>query len=351
MISEIRLEQEGVNDACATVTAWFVVDGQRVTEGDALLEIETSKVTVEITAPGDGYVVPAVPVRHEAQVGDVVAFVCANDDDLDEARTRRVRPAAAEPSDAGAQRFSPAALDYVQEHSIPLDAFDGTSVVTLRDAEAAAKALTSAAAEPLGRAKALEVERLTKANVLNASITVQFDGAAVRKRAAGAPVPSMRLLAIVVHAIASALREFPALNAWFDDGVRAHSTIEVGIAIDLDDGLKVGVVHNADKLDLAATEARVGELISRYLNGALTVSDVTGGGVTVSDLSMEDVLFFQPLLNDGQALAIGLGGDRVLPGEPITITATFDHRVTTGREVSQFLNRCRHTMTDHEEIP
>jgi hypothetical protein len=260
---------------------------------------------------------------------------------------------AAEPSDAdtGAQRFSPAALDYVRKHSIPMDVFDGSAVITLRDAESAARAVVSATTEPLSRAKALEVERLTRANVLNAAITVQFDGAAVRERAAGAPVPSVRLLAIVVRAVAVALQEFPALNAWFDGGVRTHSGIAVGIAIDLDDGLKVGVVHDADQLDRAATEARVSELISRYLNGELIVSDVTGGGVTVSDLSMEDVLCFQPLLNDGQALAVGVGGDRALPGEPITITATFDHRVTTGREVSQFLNRCRRAMTDREEIP
>ncbi|MET8760747.1 2-oxo acid dehydrogenase subunit E2 [Lentzea sp. NPDC004782] len=340
MITEIKLKQEGANDESAVVLGWFVEDGQRVDEGDVLLEVETSKVTVEIQAPSAGYVVPAVALRHEARVGEVVAYVCADEGELADARARRVQEAEPAP-EADGQRVSPAALRYAQEHGVELSQFAGQPVVTLQDVQSAGSA------EPLSRAKELEVRRLAEANVLNAAISVQFEGAGVREFAAKATVPSVRLLATVVHSVASALAEFPNLNSWFDNGIRTHESIDVGIAIDLDDSLKVGVVHEADRLDLDATERRLGELVSRYLNDELTVSDVTGGGVTISDLSMEDVLSFQPLLNHGQALAIGLGGDRTLPGAPICVTATFDHRVTTGREVSQFLNRCRHLVTGY----
>ena len=83
--------------------------------------------------------------------------------------------------------------------------------------------------------------------------------------------------------------------------------------------MKVGVVHEADRLEPAQIERRIGELVTGYLSG---------GAVTISDLSVEDVLMFQPLLNDRQGLAIGMGGDRNLPGRPLSLTATFDHRVT-----------------------
>jgi pyruvate/2-oxoglutarate dehydrogenase complex dihydrolipoamide acyltransferase (E2) component len=357
MITEIRLEQESVNDTSAVVLGWFISDGQRVSAGDTLLEAETSKVTFEVEAPAEGYVVPAVPVRHEARIGDVLALLCEAEDELAAARARRTEtgPEAAEPaagSTAGGQRFSPAALTYAREHGIPLERFAGMPVVTMHDVRAAAATAAGTPdgdVEPLSRNKALEVDRLAAANGLNAALSIQFDGTEVRRRAAGADVPSLRLLAIAVHGVAGALAAFPRLNGWYDEGaggIRRHETVAVGIAIDLDDELKVGVVHDADQLDLPAVEHRIGELVNRYLNDELTIADVSGGSTTVSDLSMEDILVFQPLLNHAQALAIGLGGDRSLPGTPISLTATFDHRVASGREVSRFLNLCRRIITE-----
>ena len=87
------------------------------------------------------------------------------------------------------------------------------------------------------------------------------------------------------------------------------------------------------------------ELVSRYVDGTLTPADVAESSLTISDLSMENVLFFQPLLNHRQALALGVGGDLELPGQPLTLTATFDHRVTSGREVSAFLATIRRLLT------
>lgn len=342
MITEVRLPKETPNDTSAVVVCWLVEDGQRVMAGDALVEVETSKVTMEIPAPAGGYVVSAVPPRHEAAVGDVLAYLCGERDELDDARARRGAPAAASgAADGDGQRFSPAALSYLAEHDISRERFAGLPVVTLDDVRRAA-----AAAEPPSPAKRLEIERLTRANVLNASLSVQFDGTAARDWAASAEVPSIRLLAAIVFATARSLTEYPELNAWFDGGLRGHEDIGVGIAVDLDDGLKVGVVHGAARLDVAGIERRIGRIISGYLNDTLTLADVTGGTVTVSDLSVEDVLMFQPLLNDRQGLAVGVGGDRALPGRPLTLTATFDHRLTTGRTVSRFLAACRRSLDE-----
>jgi 2-oxoglutarate dehydrogenase E2 component (dihydrolipoamide succinyltransferase) len=354
VITEVRLPKEDANDSTAVVVAWPVRDGQPVAAGDPLVEVETSKVTAEIVASADGYVVPAAPLGYEAKVGDVLAYLCADRDELEEARARlsRTRGAAAM-ADPGSeeQRFSPAALAYLAEQGIPRERFADLAIVTLgdvRDAVADQQPGDGAApaSERLSRAKSLEIERLNRANVLNASLSVQFDGTAVREWASSADVPSVRLLAAAVHAIGRSLPGRQGLSAWFDDGVRHHETIGIGIAIDLDDGLKVGVVHEADWLDLAQIERRIAQLVSGYLNGTLTLADVSGGTMTISDLSVDDVLIFQPLLNDRQGLAIGLGGDRNLPGRPLSLTATFDHRVTTGREVSQFLADCRRRMAE-----
>jgi 2-oxoglutarate dehydrogenase E2 component (dihydrolipoamide succinyltransferase) len=63
--------------------------------------------------------------------------------------------------------------------------------------------------------------------------------------------------------------------------------------------------------------------------------------VTVSDLSGRDILQFQPRINQDQALAVGIGADTSLPGRPMTLTAVFDHRVSSGRAVADFLTGVR----------
>lgn len=354
MITEVRLQQEGANDSSAVVTGWSVDDGQPVVAGEPVVEMETSKVVVEIAAPHDGFVVRAVPLGHEADVGDVLAYVCEKDDELDDARNRcqTNRPPSSQGGDVGSddgQRFSLAALEYVAAHSVPRERFDDLSLVTLRDVKDREGARNATAGEPVPRAKSLEIDRLTRANVLNAALTVQMDGSAIREWAASAAVPSIQLLAAVVHAVGRSLARFPNLNSWFEDGIHCHQAVGVGVAVDLDDGLKVGVVRDADSLDPDSIRHRIDAIVTRYVNQTLGIEDVSGSTVTVSDLSVEDVLTFQPLLNYQQALAVGVGGDASLPGAPLTLTATFDHRVSTGREVSSFLAECRRIMTDLAE--
>ncbi|RDI23113.1 2-oxo acid dehydrogenase subunit E2 [Lentzea flaviverrucosa] len=346
MTTEVLVEQEGVNDDAVQVVSWLAADGAEVTAGTPLVEVETSKVAVEVPSPGDGYLVRVAAAGQVVAVGGVLARICSSAAEADSLRGSEKAVGA---EDTSTDRFSRSALAFVREHGIDLLAFDGFDLVTLDDAERVHRSASAHAGRtdgivPLSRAKTVEVERLLAANVLNAALSVQFDGTALRASCADADLPSLRQLALFVRAVAVALCDFPDLNAFYDNGIRHYDSINVGVAIDLGDGLQVGVVHGADQADGDDVEARVADLMARYVDADLELSDVTGATVTVSDLSMDGVLSFQPLLNHRQALAIGVGGDPSLPGEPFTITATFDHRVTSGREVSQFLGACRREL-------
>lgn len=350
MSGEVRIEQLSANDGSVRLVHWLVAHGAQVTAGEPLVEVETAKVTVAVESPYDGFVAHLAAEQDILAVGDVVAMVCADPAELAQVE-RKDRPPT-RPAGDTSTRFSASAARYVEEHGIPRNAFAGYRLVSLVDAqEVHARRRADAPDDrgkspvPLSRSKALEIERLTGANVLNAALSMQFDGTKLRREAQTAALPATRLLARVVNAVARTLVSFPNLNSYFDGGIRRYPTIDVDVAIDLGDGLKVGGVRHADTLGVAAIEDRIVELATRYIAGALTLADVAGGGVTVSDLSMEGVLFFQPLLNQRQALALGLGGDESLPGAPLTLTATFDHRVSSGREVSQFLRTCREALT------
>jgi pyruvate/2-oxoglutarate dehydrogenase complex dihydrolipoamide acyltransferase (E2) component len=71
--------------------------------------------------------------------------------------------------------------------------------------------------------------------------------------------------------------------------------------------------------------------------------------ITVTDLSNQDILYFHPLINGYQSAIIGIGGDSSRPEYPMAINMTFDHRVSTGREVATFLNELKKRILSYQE--
>jgi pyruvate dehydrogenase E2 component (dihydrolipoamide acetyltransferase) len=123
--------------------------------------------------------------------------------------------------------------------------------------------------------------------------------------------------------------------------------VNVGIAVAVDDGLVVPVVHGAERLSLAEIAARRAQLVAAAREGRLRPEDVTGGTFTISNLGMYGVDAFLAIVNGTQAaiLAVGRIADRVVAvdGEPavrpaMTVTGSFDHRVVDGARAAEFLD-------------
>jgi len=152
---------------------------------------------------------------------------------------------------------------------------------------------------------------------------------------------------LLVKIVAEALVRHPRVNsAWRDGGVVASAHIGVGIAVAVDDGLVVPVVHNADRLSLADTIARRLESVEAARAGRLRPADITGGTFTVSNLGMYGVDSFDAIVNAPQAaiLAVGRIVDRIVPidGQPavrpvLQLSVAFDHRVVDGARGAEFL--------------
>ncbi len=169
--------------------------------------------------------------------------------------------------------------------------------------------------------------------------------AAVRARAGYERVTHTDLL---VKIAAAALREHPRVNAsWRDGGVVEHPDVNVGIAVAVEDGLVVPVVHGADGLGLKEIAARRGEVVAAAREGRLRLEDVSDGTFTISNLGMFGVDRFGAIVNAPQAaiLAIGRIAERIVPvdGAPavrpmLSLTLSFDHRVVDGARGAQFLD-------------
>jgi len=152
---------------------------------------------------------------------------------------------------------------------------------------------------------------------------------------------------LLVKLVAAALGQHPRVNAsWKDGGIVQNADINIGLAVAIDDGLVVPVIHRANTLSLAELVARREDVVSRAQAGKLRPADIQGGGFTISNLGMYGVDAFNAIVNPPQAaiLAVGRIADRVvaLNGQPavqptMVLTLSCDHRALDGARGAQFL--------------
>ena len=152
---------------------------------------------------------------------------------------------------------------------------------------------------------------------------------------------------LLVKLVAAALVHHPRVNvAWRDGAIVPNAETSIGLAVAIDDGLVVPVVHRADALGLAQIAARREDLVGRAQAGKLRPADIQGGGFTISNLGMYGVDAFNAIVNPPQAaiLAVGRITDRVvaLDGQPVVrptmvLTLSCDHRALDGARGAQFL--------------
>lgn len=399
MAKEVIMPALGMAMESGVLLRWFKAEGEPVTRGEPLLEIETDKTTVEVEAtasgilaqitarPGDeipvgqpialilapGETVPQPASARPEVLASPVAARIAAEHNLDLARVKpgggRIQkddvlgylsqqPAA--PAD-GRQPASPKARRLAGEHNLELAAIAGSGPAgavlaadVLQAAAARAEAPSPPVPElaPLSRMWQVMAQRLTESwqTVPHFYLEREVHAGPLLAWRAGAKErfePQATLTDLLVKLVAVALRRHPRLNAmWRNGDVVLNSEVNVGLAVAIEEGLLVPVIHQADRLGMQALAQRRQELVARAQAGKLTVADLQGGTFTVSNLGMFGVDAFNAIVNPPQAaiLAVGRVADRVTPvgGQPVvqpmvTLTLSCDHRVVDGARGAQFL--------------
>jgi len=162
---------------------------------------------------------------------------------------------------------------------------------------------------------------------------------------------------LLVKLAAAALRKHPRINSHYQNGkLILGQEINIGLAVAVEDGLVVPVIHRADSLNInQIAEART-ELVKRAHCGQLQLEDLQNGTFTISNLGMYEIDVFNAIINPPQAaiLAVGQIADRVvaLNGQPavqpmMMLSASFDHRVVDGARGALFLK----TLADWIQEP
>ena len=152
---------------------------------------------------------------------------------------------------------------------------------------------------------------------------------------------------LIVRAVALTLRNHPEVNASFDtDAVILRGRVNVGIAVAIDDGLIVPVIHDADQKSLREISVETVELATRAREGRLKLDEITGGTFSVSNLGMFGIEQFTAVINPPEAgiLAVGAAidhpvvkGDKLVNVPRFSITMTADHRAFDGATAAAFV--------------
>ena len=250
---------------------------------------------------------------------------------------------------------SPKARRLASERGVDVTTLRGSGpdgAVLVGDVEAVARAVpaaAAAAAASVGTVWRVMAERMTQSwttaphfylvREVNASRLISW-----RKKAP----KGVTYTDLLVKLAAAALVQHPrARVSWKDGAIVQHAEINIGLAVALEDGLVVPVIHRADTLSLSEIAARREELVTRAQSGKLRPADIQGGVFTISNLGMYGVDAFNAIVNPPQAaiLAVGRIADRVIAvnGAPavapmMVLTLSCDHRALDGARGAQFLS-------------
>ncbi|GAA1728071.1 dihydrolipoamide acetyltransferase family protein [Microcella frigidaquae] len=152
---------------------------------------------------------------------------------------------------------------------------------------------------------------------------------------------------LVVKAVAAAFVDVPEANTtWTDEGMLRHRTVDIAIAVSLDDGLVTPVVRGVERLSVSALSAAIVDLATRARSGGLKQHEIEGGSFAVSNLGMFGTQEFSAIINPPQAGILAVGAARQAPvvvdgalavGTVMSVTLSADHRVLDGALAARWL--------------
>ena len=404
MATKVHMEALSPTMEEGRLVKWNKHEGDPVKSGDTLAEVETDKAVMELVARADGQLLKVmVPEGTTVPVGNVVAWIGKPGEKVDGAGSTvqgaaKPAPAAATPKPAPAPapvatateatrvKASPLARRIAKDAGVDLKLVQGSGPggrVIKRDVEAGAASPSitgqpSAAPAPRSVLRApsgvpyedvpLTQIRKTIAKRLAASIgpiphffltaEIDMERAAEAREALntqlGEAGGKISFNDIIIKAVALALVQHRACNAWFqEDHIRYWNEVHIGMAVAIEDGLITPVIRNADMKSLRDIGAESRELAGRARSRRLKPDEYTGATFSVSNLGMFDIDQFTAVINPPESGIVAIGsiiakavpdGDRVVVRRRMRLTMSCDHRVIDGATGAAFLKTLKQML-------
>jgi pyruvate dehydrogenase E2 component (dihydrolipoamide acetyltransferase) len=371
MVQEIKMPQLSLGSDEVVVRDWLVSDGEEFALGQALLEIETDKATMDVEAMFPGVFLEARCQEGDTvTVGTVIAYAAEPGADLAAARAELAEldgqapepapavaatsaVAAAPPSEpvpqAARVRFF--AVEQGELAGLPVAAAGLPAAGAARPATASApapvldldrEAAGAATEHSLSRRRLAIARRMSAATAIPAFVVhreVPAEAAFEALRIAREQHADVTFTDLLIRACGAAGREHPHANAWLvGDTLLEFAAVNVAIAVDAPGGVIAPVIRDAAALDLAQIGEQRADLVSRARDGRVSERDLSGATLTLSNVAGLGAHAMTPVLTPPQAIALGVGSARPVGGErTLTVSLVGDHRLLDGADGARFL--------------
>ena len=372
---EIKVPSLGESETEATLISWLKQEGDVVAVDEVLAEVESDKITMEITALDPG-VLTGISKKVDDLVhpGEVIAYI-----DVDE-KAAKAKPAS--DSGAAAKKEEAAPEKPIQSKQA---AEPEKSVVTEQPVEPEAKKEPE---KPV--TKVSPARPVTQAVPDEGKLEERVPMTGLRKRIATRlkeaqntaailttfnevnmqPVMDMRakykdsfkskydvglgFMSFFVHACCEALQQFPTVNAFIDgEDVVYRNYFDIGIAVSTDKGLVVPVLRDAGMLGFAEIERRIASFAEKARSGGLMPDDLKGGTFSITNGGVFGSLLSTPILNPPQSAILGMHAiqkrpvavdDEIVIRPMMYLALSYDHRLIDGRDAVQFLVKVKEML-------
>ena len=375
MVTRIVMPKLSLTMKTGSVVQWFKKEGEQVEKGEPIVEVLSEKITYDVEAPATGVLRKILAEEGmDLSVDATLAFIAAPGEELPESEIETAPPPnhvkegiTKEETEVRTPKervlASPAAKRYAREENVDLTQVRGTGPEG-RIVEEDVRRLTEGRLELTPRVKEelpLTGIRKTTAERVSSSFRTaphSFIIMEVDMKNAGKihEETGVSYTAILVLALAKALRENPAANATLkNEKILVYDDINVGVAVSTAKGLVVPIIRNADKKQLAQISSELEERAEKARQGKLSKEHLTGGTITVTNLGMYDVDMFLPIINPPEAAILAAGrilekpvivNEQVVAKPVMTLTLAYDHRIIDGAPAAVFLRKIRKILEE-----
>lgn len=390
MAEKIVMPQGGQDLQYGTVVRWLKNEGETVSKGELICEVETEKAVFEVVAPRDGVLLKIIKqAGEEAEVLSAIGYIGDAGETIDiddassvEAEVQRENTVPVFTKTERLQgeklRISPKARKLARDHGIDITQLisnrpDGkitTEIVqsVIRADGQTAKKFDTAGGRPvkMGRLQRIAAERLSRSwrEAPHFFLTVTVDVTELfemrKDRNDRNDINKVSVNDLIIKAAAIALKEFPEVNASYHDQntIILWEDIHIGIAVSTQEGLFVPVLAHADRLSLDEISRKSASLIDDARKGKFT--SVVPSRFTISNLGMHNVDRFTAIINPPESaiLAVASAQKKVVVDDDgsmvvrnmMEMTLSLDHRIGDGVPAAVFINRIKALLEQPDAV-
>ncbi len=383
---EILVPALGESVTEATVAKWHKNTGDMVQKDEIVVELETDKITLEVSAPESGRLSEIFcKIGDNVGIGTILGSIDSSISNVVVATPQNIVQSQADITPKNNNHPSPAAQVILDSNNIQtstvngtgkdgrITKFDAISAVNYQQTEAIPQKLLSIAQQST-------VSRETRVKMTKLRQTISKRLKLVQNTAAILTtfneidmyeIMNLRsenqeefqkkhgvklgFMSFFVKAVVIALHEFPIINSEIDgDDIVYKNFFDIGVAVGTENGLVVPVLRGVDLMSLADIEKTISNLGKKARDGKLTMSDISNGTFTITNGGTYGSLFSTPIINPPQSgilgmhnivqRPVGLASGEIALRPMMYVALSYDHRIIDGKEAVQFLIKIKNLI-------